>query len=204
MTQHLLLIFVCFKALFKIYRVLIIFLKLHLRSTTTHYGLTSGHNLWVGSSTTWKESHHHRIFALKGPPFSVSIGLKRKKWTLSSQVAPKRWNRKTPSYHDVFEKWIKSRARREFFVYSYNIYRDKSNSSPFLLLSKSLGGISSLVTLGRDGFEVKSVVLPLGCFHKGPFSVAGVVLSRPVNVVLGVVKELHPVSNPSSNSWNCE
>lgn len=36
------------------------------------------------------------------------------------------------------------------------------------------------------------------------FRMSGIVLSRPVNVVLGIVKELDPMRDPACHSGNCE
>ena len=67
-----------------------------------------------------------------------------------------------------------------------------------------MSGLPSLVFLRTHRVDVEVVVLSLRHLNELPFAVPDVVLSRSVDVVLGVVEELGPVSDPADDTGNCE
>lgn len=67
-----------------------------------------------------------------------------------------------------------------------------------------MSSLPSLVFLRPHRVDVEVMVLPFRHLDELSFAVPDVVLSRSVNVVLGVVEELGPVSDPAYDTGNCE
>ena len=79
-----------------------------------------------------------------------------------------------------------------------------SNFLPLLFLLQSLRCLSSFVSLRGNCIDNIIVVFPLGSFNECSFPISYIVLPRPVDIVLSVIQELDPVSNPSGHSWDSE
>jgi hypothetical protein len=67
-----------------------------------------------------------------------------------------------------------------------------------------VGSFSPLSCFGGDGLNEKLVVFSVGQVNELSFGLADVVLSGPVDVVLGVFQELDPMGNPASHAGDGE
>lgn len=64
--------------------------------------------------------------------------------------------------------------------------------------------LSSLIFLRANCLDIKVMVLSFWHLYELSFTISDIILSWPVNVILCIIQELSPVSDPSNDSWNCE